>query len=117
MGGALILIRIAYMSVRPMVLTLFRMRLADIFGGVFDKRVWMLFVARRNEDGNPDLKSGQVVHRRDGVSKTVTENMWAGLSIRKQKSAQTCLTARQEKPRFSQWADTAGAKISRRTPP
>ena len=38
------------------------------FGGinsVFDKRVGMLFAARRNEDGNPDLKSGQVVHRRD----------------------------------------------------
>ena len=31
----------------------------------------MLFAARRNEDGN--------VHRRDGVSKTVTKNMWAGL--------------------------------------
>lgn len=40
------------------------------FGGVFDKRVGMLFAARRNEDGN--------VHRRDGVSKTVTKNMWVG---------------------------------------
>jgi len=40
------------------------------FGGVFDKRVGMLFAARRNEDGN--------VHRRDGVSKTVTKNMRAG---------------------------------------
>jgi len=39
-------------------------------GGVFDLRVWMLFAARRNEDGN--------VHRRDGVSKTVTKNMWGG---------------------------------------
>jgi len=41
------------------------------FGGVFDKRVSMLFAARRNEDGN--------VHRRDGVSKTVTKNMRVGL--------------------------------------
>ena len=40
-------------------------------GGVFDRWVRMLFAARRNEDGN--------VHRRDGVSKTVTKNMWAGL--------------------------------------
>jgi len=40
------------------------------FGGVFDKRVGMLFAARRNEDGN--------VHRRDGVSKTVTKNMREG---------------------------------------
>ena len=40
------------------------------FGGVFDKRAGMLFAARRNEDGN--------VHRRDGVSKTVTKNMWGG---------------------------------------
>ena len=40
------------------------------FGGVFDKRVGMLFAARRNEDGN--------VHRRRRVSKTVTKNMWEG---------------------------------------
>ena len=44
---------------------------ANFFGEVFDKRAGMLFAARRNEDGN--------VHRRDGVSKTVTKNMWAGL--------------------------------------
>jgi len=31
-------------------------------------RVRLLFAARRNEDGN--------VHRREGVSKTVTKNMW-----------------------------------------
>jgi hypothetical protein len=41
------------------------------FGGVFDRRVGMLFSARRNEDGN--------VHRRDGVSKTVTKNTSDGI--------------------------------------
>jgi hypothetical protein len=40
------------------------------FGEVFDKRVRMLFAARRYEDGN--------VHRRERVSKTVTKNMWEG---------------------------------------
>jgi len=45
------------------------------FGGVFDKRVRMLFAAR-----SPEFISGEDgnVHRRDGVSKTVTKNMWVG---------------------------------------
>jgi hypothetical protein len=45
------------------------------FGGVFDLRVGMLFAAR-----SPDISSGEDgnVHRRDGVSKTVTKNMWVG---------------------------------------
>ncbi len=45
------------------------------FGGVFDKRVGILFAAcspgiSLGEDGN--------VYRWDGVSKTVTKNMWGG---------------------------------------
>ncbi len=69
------------------------------FGGIFDNCVGMLFGARRNEDGN--------VHRRDGVSKTVTKNMWAGSFFKNQKIKERpktapngatclpCLTARQ----------------------
>jgi hypothetical protein len=63
------------------------------FGGVFDKRVRMLFAARRNEDGN--------VHRRDGVSKTVTKNMWDGF-FKNQKI--------KERPNMS--ADNAGNAIT-----
>ncbi len=48
------------------------------FGGVFDKRAGMLFAARRNEDGN--------VHRRDGVSKTVTKNMRVGFFFKNPKT-------------------------------
>ena len=59
-----------YIETIPTVMYLPRCGGQIFFGGVFDKRAGMLFAARRNEDGN--------VHRRDGVSKTVTKNMWGG---------------------------------------
>ncbi|MBN1969867.1 MAG: hypothetical protein JW870_10910, partial [Candidatus Delongbacteria bacterium] len=65
------------------------------FGGVFDKRVGMLFPT--------NLRFARDVHRRDRVSKTVTKNIWVSFFFKNPKTkerpkeapAETCLTGRQ----------------------
>jgi len=52
------LIRTTNVVDRPLERTLIRMWWQVFFGGVFDKRVGMLFAARRNEDGNVHSRVG-----------------------------------------------------------